>query len=152
MSDVPVSGDDMAANVAPADGELAVAADGQPTDEVVAPSPASVATVEGAVATEVPTLSAGGDRPADSVESEPIVGSSLVFSLRGESWIQVRDGEGAALFTGTGAPGTTRTVQGKPPFAIVVGNAGLVSLEFDGVPVDLSPHIGASGVARMTVR
>lgn len=76
----------------------------------------------------------------------------LVFSLSGESWIQVRDGEGAALYTGTGSAGTTRTVQGKPPFSIVVGNAGLVSLEYDGEPVDLSPHIRSGGVARMTVQ
>jgi cytoskeleton protein RodZ len=75
-----------------------------------------------------------------------------VFSLSGESWIQVRDGEGAALYTGTGSAGTTRTVQGKPPFSIVVGNAGLVSLEYDGNPVDLAPHIRSGGVARMTLR
>lgn len=90
----------------------------------------------------------------EAASDEPTLdgASRLIFSLRGESWIQVRDGEGAALFTGTGAPGTTRTVQGKPPFAIVVGNAGMVSVEFDGEAVDLTPHIRGSGVARMTVR
>ncbi|MGL1832433.1 RodZ domain-containing protein [Rhodocyclaceae bacterium SMB388] len=151
-SDTPAVVADIAADVAPSDGERAMVSEGQPIDEAVEPSPASVAAVDGAVATEAPSQAAGVDGAAESTEAGPIAGSSLVFNLRGESWIQVRDAEGDALFTGTGAPGTTRTVQGKPPFAIVVGNAGMVSLEFDGVPVDLSPHIGASGVARMTVR
>jgi len=104
-----------------------------------------VAEGEGAVAqTEAPA-------PTSS-EKPSIESGRLVFSLSGESWIQVRDGEGAALYTGTGSAGTTRTVQGKPPFSIVVGNAGLVSLEYDGNPVDLAPHIRSGGVARMTLR
>lgn len=152
VSDGPVSDDETAAGVAATDGEGAVGSEVQVTDEAVEPAPASAPSADGVTAPATPALSVGVDGPADNAEPAPIAGSSLVFNLRGESWIQVRDGEGAALFTGTGAPGTTRTVQGKPPFAIVVGNAGMVSLEFDGVPVDLSPHIGASGVARMTVR
>ena len=76
----------------------------------------------------------------------------LSFSLRGESWIQVRDRDGVALYTGTGAPGSTRVVQGQPPFSIVVGNAAMVSLEFNGQAVDLVPHTSQGGVARLTVR
>ena len=76
----------------------------------------------------------------------------LSFSLRGESWIQVRDGDGVALYTGTNAPGSSRVVQGQPPFTIVVGNAAMVSLEFNGQPVDLDPHTSPGGVARMTVQ
>ena len=72
--------------------------------------------------------------------------------MQGESWIQVRDGSGTSLYTGTGAAGSTRTVQGSPPFAIVVGNAGVVTLEFDGQPVDLQANTSPGGVARMTVR
>ncbi len=76
----------------------------------------------------------------------------LTFKLGAESWIQVRDGSGTALFTGTGAAGTTRVVQGSPPFSVVVGNAGRVELDLDGRVVDLAPHISPGGVARMTVQ
>lgn len=87
---------------------------------------------------------------AEAPALDPTVGQ-LVFRMEGESWIQVRDGAGVIVFTGTGAPGTSRTVQGKRPFAIVVGNAASVSLEHDGVPVDLAPHTRSGGVARATI-
>ncbi|HRD34571.1 MAG TPA: DUF4115 domain-containing protein, partial [Rhodocyclaceae bacterium] len=74
----------------------------------------------------------------------------LLFRLRGESWIQVRDASGNTIYMGTGAAGTTRTVQGTPPFAVVVGNATHVAMEHAGKPVDLTPHI-RTGVARLTV-
>ena len=112
------------------------AGEDEPTEPAVdvasADSPAPPATAEAA------ELEAGAGR--------------LSFALRGESWIQVRDRDGTALYTGTGAPGSSRVVQGQPPFAIVVGNAAMVSLEFNGQPVDLAPHTSPGGVARMTVQ
>ncbi len=108
---------------------------------------------------------AGDGSPTSAAEAGPVVDvaveppdeglppgtGELVFRMEGESWIQVRDADGTTLFTGTGAPGTTRTVQGKAPFVIVVGNAALVSLEHDGRPVDLASHTSRGGVARMVV-
>ncbi len=83
----------------------------------------------------------------DAVASQA---GQLLFRLRGESWIQVRDASGNTIYMGTGAAGTTRTVQGTPPFAVVVGNATHVAMEHAGKPVDLTPHI-RTGVARLTV-
>lgn len=83
----------------------------------------------------------------DAVASQA---GQLLFRLRGESWIQVRDASGNTIYMGTGAAGTTRTVQGAPPFAVVVGNATHVAMEHAGKPVDLTPHI-RTGVARLTV-
>lgn len=147
--------------VSPVDGETtplqeALGSDGASTDaaaiegsEGVAPG-MTVAEGEEAVAEGEEAVTEG---PATAmIEETSIESGRLVFSLSGESWIQVRDGEGAALYTGTGSAGTTRTVQGKPPFSIVVGNAGLVSLEYDGEAVDLAPHIRSGGVARMILR
>lgn len=87
---------------------------------------------------------------AEEPTLDPTVGQ-LVFRMEGESWIQVRDGAGVIVFTGTGTSGTSRTVQGKRPFSIVVGNAASVSLEHDGVPFDLAPHTRSGGVARVTI-
>lgn len=90
-----------------------------------------------------------------AVEAEqpvaPADGEQLVFVLNAESWIQVRDASGNTIYMGTGAAGTTRVVQGKAPFSIVVGNADKVSLEYQGKPVDMKPHTGSGGVARMKV-
>lgn len=74
----------------------------------------------------------------------------LVLRLRGDAWIQVSDTE-RSLYTGLSAAGSTRVVQGRPPFALVIGNAAEVELEYDGRVIDLKPHTQASGVARLKV-
>lgn len=75
----------------------------------------------------------------------------LRFTFTVESWVEVKDGSGAILFAGLGTPGSTRTVQGKPPYALVVGNASGVRLDYQGKPIDLVPHTKVS-VARLTVQ
>lgn len=92
--------------------------------------------------------------PAEAAVAAPVVPDTadhLVFRFRGESWVEVRDAAGRILFSGVNAPGSTRTVQGRPPFALVVGNARDVSVEYRGQPVELSSHVRAS-VARLTVK
>jgi cytoskeleton protein RodZ len=74
-----------------------------------------------------------------------------MFRFAGPSWVEVRDASGAVIYSGTNGPGSSRAVQGKPPFAIVVGNARDVKLEYQGKPFDLVPHIRVS-VARLTVQ
>ncbi len=149
----PVDDDSVPGTIAPADRaetETSAAAPetAAPVDQVVAaesPSEANQPVVEAPAATDTEATAAaatGGDA----------VGDQLVFRLQGESWIQVRDADGAVLFVGTDRAGTSRTVQGKPPFALVVGNAAAVSLEFRGEAVDLVPHTRSGGVARLTVR
>ena len=114
-------------------------------------TPEQPAVAEPAVAREPAASTVGGAAEEESVEL-PAGHGRLLFSLSGESWIQVRDRDGVSLFTGTGTPGSTRVVQGQPPFAIVVGNAAMVSLTFNGEEVDLAPHTRSGGVARMTVQ
>lgn len=126
----------------------------QPVSSAPAPAPLAVApaaelgTQPPAQAEDAPASGAAPVASApEAVASEP---GQLLFRLRGESWIQVRDASGNTIYMGTGAAGSTRIVQGTPPFAVVVGNASQVALEHAGKPVDLSPHI-RTGVARLTV-
>lgn len=74
----------------------------------------------------------------------------LVFRFEGESWVEVRDASGSIVYSGVSTAGSSRTVQGKPPFALVVGNARMVSLEYRGKPYDLTPYVRVS-VARLTL-
>lgn len=101
------------------------------------------------------TATASATAPAQdaSAATEQVTTSEpgqLTFKLRGESWIQVRDASGNTIYMGTGAAGTTRIVNGTPPFNVVVGNATQVAMEHAGKPIDLTPHI-RTGVARLTV-
>lgn len=74
----------------------------------------------------------------------------LNFSFSGESWIEVRDASGSIVYSGVNAAGTRRTIQGRAPFALVIGNAREVNLQYRGQPYDLAPHIRVS-VARLKV-
>jgi cytoskeleton protein RodZ len=122
--------------------ETAAAEVAQPVAETVPP----------AVAEEVAPVAVAEAPPVAAPAAEAVAGSgSLAFRFAGESWIEVRDASGAIVYSGTNRADSTRTVQGKPPFALVVGNAANVSLEFDGRPVDLAAHTKVT-VARLTVQ
>lgn len=99
----------------------------------------------------LPDPTASTEPPAPLVAEPADTADALRFTFAAESWVEVRDGTGAILFAGTGAAGSTRAVQGEPPFALVVGNARSVRLDYRGKPIDLMPHTKAS-VARLTVQ
>lgn len=134
---------------------LAAAAPTPASAPVVAPPlPATVAkepVAEAAPAMVTESAPAVVSAPAPAPAEEPLPAglSRLVFKLDGESWIQVRDTDDVTLFSGVAAAGTTRTVQGKPPFSLVIGNAAKVVLEHDGKAIDLAPHTRSGGVARV---
>ncbi|WP_332673719.1 helix-turn-helix domain-containing protein [Aromatoleum sp.] len=117
-----------------------------PPDEirsVVPPPEATTGAATGAPAA-APTSEAGAPTARSGA-------SHLTFRFSGESWVEVRDASGSVLYSGVNAAGTSRTVQGKPPFGLVIGNAREVGLEYQGKAVDLPPHIRVS-VARLTVQ
>lgn len=125
----------------------------------VEPAPSSPAFDDAAVpsssdpaaAPAAPAAPSASDPAGQSEALSPERGAGqLVFRYEGESWVEIRDASGKIIYSGTNAPGTSRTVQGQPPFALVVGNAPEVSLEYQGKPLDLAPHTRV-GVARLTV-
>lgn len=126
----------------PAGAEPALAA-GAPA-AASARAPAGVESAPGSAPAADAAASAPSEPSADSADA-------LRFAFTGESWVEVRDGAGRILFAGIGNAGSTRTVQGKPPFALVIGNARNVRLDFRGQPVDLVPHTKVT-VARLTVQ
>lgn len=75
----------------------------------------------------------------------------LAFSFSQEAWVEVRDASGEIIFSRISKAGSTQEVQGKGPFAVVVGNAENVRLSRNGQAVDLAPHIRSS-VARLTLQ
>ena len=87
---------------------------------------------------------------ATPVAEEGAGGNRLSFRFGGDSWIEVRDASGTILHSGTNRAGSSRVVQGTPPFRLVVGNSANVVLEQDGKAVDLAAHTRGS-VARLTL-
>ncbi|HTD90816.1 MAG TPA: RodZ domain-containing protein [Burkholderiales bacterium] len=72
----------------------------------------------------------------------------LHFLFNGESWVEVRDGEGKVVFSKTNAAGSERIVRGDPPFSVVVGGASGVQLSYNGSRVDLASY-ATEDVARL---
>lgn len=77
-------------------------------------------------------------------------GRQLLFVFGEKSWIEVKDASQRVVFTGEQPAGSRQAIVGKPPFQLVIGNAGKVQV-FDGErQVDLQPYIRAE-VARLTL-
>lgn len=85
--------------------------------------------------------------PGDSTASAAAA-AGLVFVFEDRSWVEVGGADGQVLHTGENLAGTRLTLGGKPPFDIVIGNAGRVRLSYDGREIDLAPHTRAD-VARL---
>ncbi|MGD9945628.1 MAG: helix-turn-helix domain-containing protein [Burkholderiaceae bacterium] len=88
--------------------------------------------------------------PAAAAPSAAAAPDALRFTFERESWVEVRDAAGSVLLYGTQPAQSTREVQGKRPYTLVVGNAGYVRLERGGQPIDLKAPT-RQGVARLTV-
>jgi len=138
----------LAAPSAPAGSDFAVPPPAPPAGSAPASPVAPLPAPPLPESAPAPAPSASAPAPEVAVAPEQ---EQLRFRLQGESWIEVRDGGGGILFSGVAPAGSTRTVQGRPPFAVVVGNAPQVAIEYRGRPVDLAPHTRV-GIARLSVQ
>lgn len=68
-----------------------------------------------------------------------------------ESWVEVKDGTGRALVSSLNEAGSERTVRGRGPFEIVLGNARGVRLLVDDKPYEFKLST-RSDVARVTIQ
>lgn len=113
------------------------------------PVPVPVAPPELTSAPDTPidrteTASAAGAQPA------AVTGKQLAFDFHGTSWVEVKDASRHIIFTGQYGNGMHEVAQGQPPFQIIIGNAPLVDLTYEGHSVNLKPYIRAD-VARLSL-
>lgn len=130
-----------------------------PPPQSASPPPAATMATESAAgaasATPADAAAPGAATPAveaapAAVEAGPAVtGALLRLSFRDRSWVEVRQADGTVLMSQNNAPGTSRTVEGTPPYLIVIGNASKVDLEFRGQAVDLAGFISRDDIARL---
>lgn len=99
-------------------------------------APARAVAAETAVAPEERGTAAGWRR--------------IALQFDGESWVEIRSGNGKLLLAQLHPAGTERVVTGVPPFTVVIGNAQQVRLSYNDKPVDLRPHVKVE-VARFTL-
>lgn len=98
-----------------------------------------------------PTETGGASSVAAQRKPAPAGGPSrLQVAFVQESWLEVRDGDGKLLFSGTGAAGSEQGFDGAPPFTLVVGNASGVRITYNQLPVDVTGR-AARNIARFTL-
>lgn len=137
----------MAPAVAPAAPAPALA-DTMPTDPpVAAEAPLAPEAVPAVSAAQDATVTAADEAPAASA---PAVRGVLHLEFGADSWVEIRDATGRTLHRQLDTAGSSIEVRGAPPFDVVVGNAALVRMTYNGRPIDLKPFIDVT-VARFTL-
>jgi cytoskeleton protein RodZ len=102
------------------------------------------------VAPQEATPAAPASEPAAVAEpAAPLSDTALRLSFRDRSWVEIRQADGEVLLSQNNAPGTVQTVDGVPPYTLVIGNAAKVDVEFRGRTVDLAASSSRDGVARL---
>jgi len=66
------------------------------------------------------------------------------------SWVEIKQGNGKVLLSQLNPAGSRQSVEGMPPFEVVIGNAANVRLKYNGTPVDLRPYFKVD-VARLAL-
>ena len=107
-------------------------------------APVAVASAAPAPAVTAEPAAAPGDRASAAGWRR------IALQFDGESWVEIRSGNGQLLVAHLHPPGSERVVVGVPPFAVVIGNAQHVRLSYNDKPVDLRPHVKVE-VARFTL-
>jgi len=110
-------------------------------------SPAAAAPQE---ATPAATVAPAPSEPATAAgPAAPLSDTALRLSFRDRSWVEIRQADGEVLLSQNNAPGTVQTVDGVPPYTLVIGNASKVDVEFRGRQVDLAASVSRDDVARL---
>lgn len=103
-----------------------------------------VASVAQPVQADIPDALAQAARQTDFGQHQ------LMFTFAGRSWVEVKDASQAIIFAQNNDPGSSQVVSGKPPFALVIGNAPFVQLQYDERQIDLRPYTKVE-VARLNL-
>ena len=78
------------------------------------------------------------------------VAKSLGLAFTAQTWVSVTDKSGKVVYEKMSHNGDKDTVNGIPPFRLVIGNASATKLSFGGKDVDLTAYTN-NNVARITL-
>jgi len=100
------------------------------------------ATPQRAVAAvTAPPPAASAPKPASAAGD---VRRHVRLNFHGESWTELYDAGGARLYWGLGEPGDLQSISGTPPFKLILGNPGAVSVNFEGTSLVLPAPRGGT--------
>lgn len=133
------------AEAAAPDAALLDAATGQPAASLPAPAAGVALTPATALSTPPATEAVVSGVPATSD------GGALALDFKSASWVRIEDADGRTLLSGTIQSGDRQVLKGRTPYSLFIGYAPGVQVEFDGKPVDLTPHVRQNSTARLNL-
>lgn len=120
------------------------AAPAAPAVQPAAPAPAPAPAAAPAPAPTAEAPAAAEPAPVSLAEGEGVV----LLNFRADCWAQVGDAKGRVLVSTVKHAGESLQVTGKAPLELRLGNARVVSVSYNGAPVNLGT-ISSSGTARL---
>jgi cytoskeleton protein RodZ len=101
---------------------------------------------------EPPKAEAPKSEPPKAVPAKATGAAERTLKLRfkGEAWVEIKDRSGRVLLSRINPPGSEAEVSGRPPFAVVIGNAPEVQMLYENREFALEPHTKVA-VARFTL-
>jgi cytoskeleton protein RodZ len=122
------------------------------------PAPGTMINVAAATsAVEAPAGAApppapAGSTPAHAGSAAPSAGAAqLALKFAAASWVDIYEAGGRRLLHGVEAAGSARTLTGKAPLRVVLGNAHGVALELNGQTVALDGLVHSDGSAHIVI-
>lgn len=99
-----------------------------------------------------PDLAGGGDRVGAQqlTAATPGVKDSLIIGFRGECWVEVNDAAGEVNIAQIAQSGDNLQLFGSAPFEIMLGNARVVDVVYNGEMVSV-PVRGGRNTAKFTI-
>jgi cytoskeleton protein RodZ len=99
---------------------------------------------------QLPTIApeAGGDKSTGSVFGQSNTNARIVIRANGDSWVQVRNGDGELILTRMLRSGDSYRVPNKTGLTLLTGNAGALEVYVDGRKV---APLGPGGAIRRDV-
>lgn len=116
-----------------------------PSIDVVTPAPATSPSVMSPV---VPRAGAEQGKPvpadtavASAAPAATVASQTIKLIFSADSWVQITDANEQRVFYDLGKEGVTKTLQGVPPFKVMIGYSPGVQVEYNGVPFDHSRFV-----------
>ena len=121
-----------------------------PAAEPQGPSPAGPAAANAPAIASAPAVAGKPAQAAPAARTTAAAEQQLKLVFEGPAWVEVKDTSGAVIFSQLNDQGVERTVKGRPPLTLVIGNAHAVRVSYRDRPVDLAPHTRVD-VARLVL-
>ena len=119
---------------------IALPASAVPDAEIKVPQIAAPIAQQAAVPSAKPAAASNTHKRSDTIR--------LMFDE--ESWVEVKDKDGDVLLSQINLRGSEQSINGNPPFSVVIGRASNVHLYYKGQAVNLRPYTKAE-IARLTL-